>query len=71
MPPLHDPPFRQLMPFQYWRLRRSGVFTRPVLDGTSMSIWPATPVTETPGRSVQEGGSLELGAWDVDILAEA
>jgi hypothetical protein len=42
-----------------------------MLDSTSMNIWPATPVTEPPGRSVQEGGSLELGAWDVDILAEA
>ena len=36
-----------------------------------MSIWPATPVTETPASSVQEGGSLELGAWDVDVLAES
>jgi beta-galactosidase len=33
-----------------------------------------TPVTSTSllsGRGVREGGSLELGAWDVDILAEA
>jgi len=33
-----------------------------------------TPVTGTSllsGRGVREGGSLELGAWDVDILAEA
>jgi beta-galactosidase len=33
-----------------------------------------TPVAGTSllsGRSVHEGGSVELGAWDVDIVAEA
>ena len=45
-----------------------------------VSNWAWEPVTvPTPvagvallsGRGVREGGSVELGAWDVEIVAEA
>ena len=56
---------------------------RPVRPGPDLwfvSNWAWEPVTvPTPvagvallsGRGVREGGSVELGAWDVEIVAEA
>jgi hypothetical protein len=32
---------------------------------------PVAGVSLLSGRAVREGGSVELGAWDVDIMVEA
>ena len=32
---------------------------------------PVAGVAQLSGRGVREGGSVELGAWDVEIVAEA
>jgi beta-galactosidase len=61
-------------------VRVTGATTRAGRRLWFVSNWAWEPVTvPTPvagvsllsGRAVREGGSVEFGAWDVDIVAEA
>jgi beta-galactosidase len=61
-------------------VRVTGATTRAGRRLWFVSNWAWEPVTvPTPvagvallsGRGVREGGSVELGAWDVEIAAEA